>query len=287
MTGRLEGKVAFITGAARGQGRAHAVRMAAEGADVIAVDIAGKLPDCVPYDPATPEQLDETVRLVEATGRRIIASVVDTRDYDGLREAVDAGVAELGRLDVIVANAGIAAPQVWNEITPDSFRDVMDVNVTGTWNTVMAGAQKIIDGGRGGSIILISSAAGIKMQPFMIHYTASKHAVTGMARAFAAELGKHSIRVNSVHPGPVNSDMGSGDMIGAIGRTMESNPQLAEHDHAVPPHLDGRAGRHRRRGALARQRRVEAGDRYRDVDRSRRDPVLSRSAASTRVRNAI
>jgi SDR family mycofactocin-dependent oxidoreductase len=234
MTGRLEGRVAFITGAARGQGRAHAVRMAKEGADVIAVDIAGKLPDCVPYDSATPEQLDETVRLVEATGRRILASVVDTRDHDGLREAVDAGVAQLGRLDVIVANAGIAAPQVWDEITPESFRDVMDVNVTGTWNAVMAGARHIIDGGRGGSVILISSAAGVKMQPFMIHYTTSKHAVTGMARAFAAELGKHSIRVNSVHPGAVNSDMGSGDMIGAIGRTMETNPQLA---HMVTPFL--------------------------------------------------
>lgn len=227
MTGRLEGKVAFITGAARGQGRAHAVRMAREGADVIAVDIAGKLPDCVPYDSASPEQLDETVRLVEATGRRIIASVVDTRDYDGLRDAVDTGVAELGRLDVIVANAGIAAPQIWDQITPADFRDVMEVNVTGTWNTVMAGAQHVIDGGRGGSVILISSLAGVKLQPFMIHYTASKHAVTGMARAFAAELGKHSIRVNSVHPGAVNSDMGSGDMIGAIGTTMETNPQLA------------------------------------------------------------
>jgi NAD(P)-dependent dehydrogenase (short-subunit alcohol dehydrogenase family) len=208
--------------------------MAAEGADVIAVDIAGKLPDCVPYDPASPEQLHETVRLVEATGRRIISSIVDTRDYEGLCDAVDSGVGELGRLDVIVANAGIAAPQVWNEITPESFRDVMEVNVTGTWNAVMAGAQHIIDGDRGGSIILISSAAGIKMQPFMIHYTASKHAVTGMARAFAAELGKHSIRVNSVHPGAVNSDMGSGDMIGAIGRTMETNPQLA---HMITPFL--------------------------------------------------
>ena len=146
MRGRLAGKVAFITGAARGQGRAHAVRMANEGADIIAVDIAGKLPPCVPYEPATPDDLAETVNLVEATGRRIVASVVDTRDVDGLRNAVD-------------------------------------------------------DGGRGGSIILISSAAGIKMQPFMVHYTASKHAVTGMARAFAAELGRHSIRVNSVHPG--------------------------------------------------------------------------------------
>jgi NAD(P)-dependent dehydrogenase (short-subunit alcohol dehydrogenase family) len=185
MSGRLAAKVAFITGAARGQGRAHAVRMADEGADIIAIDVAGEHPPCVPYAPATPEDLAETVRPVEETGRRILASVVDTRDVEGLGKAVDDGVATLGRLDIIVANAGIAAPQVWNEITPEDFRDVMDINVTGTWNTVMAGTQKIIDGGRGGSIILISSAAGAKMQPFMMHHTASKHAVTGMARAFA------------------------------------------------------------------------------------------------------
>ena len=227
MSGRLEGRVAFITGAARGQGRAHAVRMAREGADIIAVDLAGKLPSCVAYDSATPEDLAETVRLVEATNRQILASVVDTRDFQALRAAVDDGVAALGRLDIIVANAGIAAPQAWNDITPESFRDVMDINVTGTWNTVMAGADKIIEGERGGSIILISSAAGMKMQPFMVHYTASKHAVTGLARAFAAELGKYSIRVNSVHPGPVNTPMGSGDMVAAIGKAMETNPQLS------------------------------------------------------------
>jgi SDR family mycofactocin-dependent oxidoreductase len=227
VSGRLTGRVAFVTGAARGQGRAHAVRMANEGADIIAVDIAGKLPPCVPYDWATPEDLDETVRLVEATGQRILASVVDTRDVEGMNNAVDEGVAALGRLDIIIANAGVSAPQTWDAITPEDFRDVMDINVTGTWNTVMAGAQKVIDGGRGGSIILISSAAGIKLQPFMIHYTASKHAVTGMARAFAAELGKHSIRVNSVHPGPVMTAMGSGDMIKAVTTTMETNPQLA------------------------------------------------------------
>jgi SDR family mycofactocin-dependent oxidoreductase len=227
MTGRLAGKVAFITGAARGQGRAHAVRMATEGADIIAVDLAGTLPSCVPYEPATPEDLAETVRLVEGTDRRILASVVDTRDSEALRKAVEDGVGALGRLDIIVANAGVSAPQVWNDIRPEDFRDVMDINVTGTWNTVMAGAQKIIDGGRGGSIILISSAAGIKVQPFMIHYTASKHAVTGMARAFAAELGRHSIRVNSVHPGPVNTAMGSGDMVAKIGEVTETRPQLA------------------------------------------------------------
>ncbi len=103
----------------------------------------------------------------------------------------------------------------------------MDINVTGTWNTVMAGADKIIEGGRGGSIILISSAAGMKLQPFMVHYTTSKHAVAGMARAFAAELGKHAIRVNSVHPGPVNTPMGSGDMVAAMGKAVETNPQLS------------------------------------------------------------
>ena len=227
MSGRLAGRVALITGAARGQGRAHAVRMAQEGADIIAVDIAGKLPSCVPYDPATPDDLSETVRLVEATNRRIISSVVDTRDFDGLRKAVADGVAELGRLDIIVANAGVAAPQAWDEITPEDFRDVMDINVTGTWNTVMAGADKIIEGGRGGSIILISSAAGMKMQPFMIHYTASKHAVTGMARAFAAELGKHSIRVNSVHPGPVVTPMGSAEMVEAMAKAADADGNQA------------------------------------------------------------
>jgi SDR family mycofactocin-dependent oxidoreductase len=223
MTKRLDGKVAFITGAARGQGRAHAVRLATEGADIIAIDLADKLPECAPYPSATQEDLDETARLVEAIGRRIVASAVDTRDLDGLRKAVDDGVDVLGRLDIIVANAGISAPAAWNEITPEAFRDVMDVNVTGTWNTVMAGAQTIIDGGRGGSIILIGSAAGIKLQPFMIHYTASKHAVTGMARAFAAELGKHSIRVNSVHPGPVFTPMGSEEMVAAVGKAAEAD----------------------------------------------------------------
>jgi SDR family mycofactocin-dependent oxidoreductase len=227
MTGRVEGKVAFITGAARGQGRAHAVRLAQEGADIIAVDICKQI-DSVQIPLATPEDLAETADLVKGHNRRIYTAEVDTRDFDALKAAVDSGVEQLGRLDIIVANAGVSAPQTWDAITAEDFRDVMDINVTGTWNTVMAGAQKIIDGGRGGSIILISSAAGIKMQPFMVHYTASKHAVTGMARAFAAELGRHSIRVNSVHPGAVNTLMGSGDMIGSLGRAIETYPQLAQ-----------------------------------------------------------
>jgi SDR family mycofactocin-dependent oxidoreductase len=234
MAGRLGDKVALVTGAARGQGRAHAVRMAAEGAAVIAVDIAGDLPDCVPYLPASVEDLDETVRLVRDGGGQITASVMDIRDHAGMCKVVGEGVEQYGRLDIIVANAGVAAPQIWDEITPDSFRDVLDINVIGTWNTVMAGARHIVDGGRGGSIILISSAAGLKLQPFMIHYTTSKHALVGMARSFAAELGKHAIRVNTVHPGPVNSEMGSGDMVSTIGRSVESNPQLA---HMMTPFL--------------------------------------------------
>src|SRR6185312_4370820 len=203
------------TGAARGQGRAHAIRMA-----------------CARRHPRRRPRRDRQAG--PGHRRRVIAAEVDIRDIDGFRQAVDDGVAALGRLDIIVANAGVAAPQVWNAISPEDFRDVMDINVTGTWNTVMAGADKIIEGGRGGSIILISSAAGMKMQPFMIHYTASKHAVTGLARAFAAELGKHSIRVNSVHPGPVNTPMGSGDMVTAVGKTMETNPQLS---HVLTPFL--------------------------------------------------
>lgn len=226
--GRLAGKVALITGAARGQGRAHAVRMAREGAAVIAVDLAGPLPASVPYDSATPDDLEETARLVRQAGGSIITAVVDVRDLELLRDAVRAGVAEMGQLDVVVANAGICIPTAWDQITPEAFQDVMATNVTGTWNTVMASAEHIIAGQRGGSIILISSYAGAKVQPFMVHYTASKHAVVGLARGFAAELGKHNIRVNTVHPGPVNTPMGSGRMIETLAAAMQTNPALAQ-----------------------------------------------------------
>ena len=224
--GRVTDKVVAITGAARGQGRAHAVRLSAEGADIIAVDIAGPLPSSVPYDSPTPGDLAETARLVTANGRKVITAAVDIRDFEALKAAVDKAVDELGRLDVIVANAGICSPAPWDQITAEAFRDTIDTNVTGTWNTVMASARYIIDGGRGGSIILIGSAAGIKMHPFMVHYVVSKHAVTGMARAFAAELGRHSIRVNSLHPGAVATPMGSGQMRDAIRSAAETYPYL-------------------------------------------------------------
>ncbi|RUP06842.1 MAG: NAD(P)-dependent oxidoreductase [Mycobacterium sp.] len=228
MSRPLNGRVALITGAARGQGRAHAVRLSADGADVIALDLAGPLPSSVPYDSPTPDDLAETARLVQANGRRAVAAAVDVRDLDSLKLAVDRGVSELGRLDVIVANAGICNPAAWDQITAQAFRDTIDTNVIGTWNTVMAGAQHIIDGGRGGSIILIGSAAGIRMQSFMIHYTASKHAVVGMARGFAAELGRHNIRVNSLNPGAVATPMGTGRMREAMQSAADTNPQLRD-----------------------------------------------------------
>lgn len=226
MSQPLSGRVALITGAARGQGRAHAVRLATEGAGVIAVDIAAPLPPSVPYDSPTPDDLAETARLVQASGGRVITAAVDIRDIDALKEAVDNAVGELGRLDIIVANAGICCPAPWDQITPQAFRETIDTNVIGTWNTVMAGAHHIVDGGRGGSIILVGSAAGIKMQSFMIHYTASKHAVVGMARAFAAELGRYNVRVNSLNPGAVATPMGTGRMREALEAASDDYPHL-------------------------------------------------------------
>ncbi|GAA3391418.1 mycofactocin-coupled SDR family oxidoreductase [Cryptosporangium minutisporangium] len=225
MAGRVEGKVALVTGAARGQGRADAIRLAQEGADIIAVDIAGKLPS-VDYDSPTPDDLAETVALVEKHDRRIVSAKVDVRDLAALTTAVDEGVAQLGRLDVIVANAGICVPRAWDQVTPQIYQDTIDTNITGVWNTVMAGAKYLVEAG-GGSIILISSAAGLKVQPFMVPYTTSKWAVRGMAKAFAAELSQHNIRVNSVHPTGVATPMGTGDMQVAIGTAIQTYPKLA------------------------------------------------------------
>jgi SDR family mycofactocin-dependent oxidoreductase len=224
MSGRVAGKVALITGAARGQGRADALRLAEEGADVIVVDVCAPLPS-VPYDSATPEDLAETVSLAEKTGRRVISGIVDVRDLDRLRGIVDDAVQQLGRLDIIVANAGICVPKPWDQVTPQIYEDTISTNITGTWNTVMAGAPHLVEAG-GGSVILISSAAGLKVQPFMVPYTTSKFAVRGMAKAFAAELGQHNIRVNSVHPTGVNTPMGSGTMQAEIGAAIAGYDRL-------------------------------------------------------------
>jgi (+)-trans-carveol dehydrogenase len=213
MVGRVEGKVAFITGAARGQGRAHAVRLAQEGADIIAIDI------CKPIEgflnpPSTPKDLAETADLVREHHRRIVTAEVDVRDYESLKAAVDSGVDQLGRLDVIVANAGISNAGNddggrLDKVSENDWQDMIDVNLSGVWKTVKAGVPHMLTGGRGGSIVLTSSVNGFKAYSNLLlgHYVASKHGVVGLMRAFAVELGQHMIRVNSVHPTFVDTPM--------------------------------------------------------------------------------
>jgi SDR family mycofactocin-dependent oxidoreductase len=203
--GRLDGKVAFVTGAARGQGRAHAVRMAEEGADIIALDICGQVEGAFPT--ATAADLDETVRLVEAADRRIVASHADVRDYAAVESALALGLAELGRLDVVAANAGIAD---WFElksaeqIPGDAWQTMLDVNLTGVWHTCKAAIPHL---GPGASMILTSSAAAIKGVGNIAHYVAAKSGVIGLMKSLAQELGPKMIRVNAVCPGQVGSDM--------------------------------------------------------------------------------
>lgn len=208
MSGRLEGKVAFITGAARGQGRSHAVRLAEEGADIIAVDICGPVSSNTQIEPATPEDLVETADLVKQLNRRIVTAEVDVRDYDAVKAAVDGGVEQLGRLDIICANAGIGnGGQTLDRTSEADWTDMIDVNLSGVWKTVKAAVPHLISQGEGGSIILTSSVGGLKAYPHTGHYIAAKHGVVGLMRTFAVELGQHSIRVNSVHPTNVNTPL--------------------------------------------------------------------------------
>ena len=208
MAGRVEGKVAFITGAARGQGRAHAVRLAQEGADIIAVDICKKIDTVDLIAASTPEDLAETADLVKGHNRRIYTAEVDVRDYDALKAAVDAGVEQMGRLDIIVANAGIGnGGQTLDKTSETDWTAMIDVNLGGVWKTVKAGVPHILAGGRGGSIILTSSVGGLKAYPHTGHYVAAKHGVVGLMRTFAVELGAQNIRVNSVHPTNVNTPL--------------------------------------------------------------------------------
>lgn len=208
MGGRVEGKVAFITGAARGQGRSHAVRLAQEGADIIAVDICQPISSSSEIPPSTPDDLAETADLIKGLDRRIVTAEVDVRDYDALKAAVDGGVEQLGRLDIICANAGIGnGGQTLDKTSEEDWRDMIDVNLSGVWKTVKAGVPHLISQGDGGSVILTSSVGGLKAYPHTGHYIAAKHGVVGLMRTFAVELGQHFIRVNSVHPTNVNTPM--------------------------------------------------------------------------------
>ncbi|SEP23646.1 mycofactocin-coupled SDR family oxidoreductase [Trujillonella endophytica] len=208
---RLAGKVALITGAARGQGRAEAVRLAAEGADIIALD------NCVTagttdYAGPTEEDLAETVKLVEAQDRRILARKADIRDFAALQALVKDGVEEFGRLDVVVANAGICSGNWSWEIPVEQWQETIDVNLTGTFYTMKATIPTLIEQGTGGSIIITSSVAGLRGHPFLAHYAASKHGVVGMAKSMAVELGQYNIRVNTIHPHGVATGMQPGRM---------------------------------------------------------------------------
>lgn len=205
--GRVEGKVAFITGAARGQGRSHAIRLAQEGADIIAIDACEDQPD-IPYAGATEEDLAETVRQVEALDRRIVATKADVRDFAALKAAVDDGVAQLGRLDIVSANAGIGVtPRSAEDIPDHVFMDMIDVNLTGVWRAAKAAIPHIRAGGLGGSIILTSSAAGLQAYGHAAAYVSAKHGVVGLMRTLALELAPDMIRVNSIHPTQVDTPM--------------------------------------------------------------------------------
>jgi (+)-trans-carveol dehydrogenase len=241
VAGRVEGKVAFITGAARGQGRSHAVRLAQEGADIIAVDICKPVSGNSVIPPSTPEDLAETADLVKDHNRRIVTAEVDVRDYDALKAAVDSGVEQLGRLDIIVANAGIGnGGETLDKTSEHDWTEMIDINLAGVWKTVKAGVPHLLAGGRGGSIILTSSVGGLKAYPHTGHYVAAKHGVVGLMRAFAVELGQHMIRVNSVHPTNVNTPMFMNDGTFRLFRPDLENPgpedfaPVAQMMHTLP-----------------------------------------------------
>lgn len=219
MSGRLDGKVAFITGAARGQGRSHAVRLAQDGADVIAVDVCRQI-DSVGYPLATPADLADTVAAVEGLGRRIVAVEADVRDAGALRAAVARGVAQLGGVDIVLANAGVG--YMSDEVDDErAFRDLVEVNLFGVWNTVHAAVPTMVEQGRGGSVVLTGSTLALTGRGGTgtggsDGYCASKHAVVGLARTWANWLAPHNIRVNSVHPTGANTPMVVNDAVAAL-----------------------------------------------------------------------
>jgi SDR family mycofactocin-dependent oxidoreductase len=203
---RLEGKVAFITGAARGQGRAHAIRFAEEGADVIAVDALVDVAS-IGYPMATRDDLDETVRQVEAHGRRIVAAQADVRDGPGLQKVLDDAVAALGRLDVVVANAGVASFAQAEDISDAMWDDMIDINLSGVFRTVRAAIPHLKRTGDGGAIVLIGSVGGLRGIANIAHYSAAKFGLVGLMKVLALELAPAGVRVNVVHPTNVDTTM--------------------------------------------------------------------------------
>jgi len=229
---KLEGKVAFITGAARGQGRSHAVRLAQEGADIIAVDVARQI-ETVPYPTATAEDLAETARQVEALGRRIVAAEADVRDLDALTKVVDDGVAQLGRLDIVIANAGISVPAPTLEMDEQTWSTMIDINLTGVWKTIRAAVPHVVAGGEGGSVVITSSLAALKANANIAHYSAAKAGLVGLMRVMALELAPQNIRVNTIHPSTVATEMILNDPTYRLFRPDLENPTRADFEEAA------------------------------------------------------
>ena len=230
MAGRVAGKVAFITGAARGQGRSHAIRLAQEGADIIAVDFVTGVDSVAPFYPAsTEEDLAETVRQVEALDRRIVASQVDVRDSPALTSAVSEAVAQLGQLNIVVANAGIFTfGTATHRVDEQAWSDLMDINITGVWHTYKAAADHLIAAGPGGSVSIISSLAGFKGLANVAAYTTTKHAVVGLMKVLANELGPHQIRVNTIHPNAIDTPMVKNETTYKLFRPDLEHPTLED-----------------------------------------------------------
>jgi SDR family mycofactocin-dependent oxidoreductase len=232
--GNLDGRVAFVTGAARGMGRAHAAKLSSEGADIIAIDICEDI-ESTGYPGATAEDLAETVKLVEGQGRRILARRADVRDPDAVQAAVDDGFAQFGRIDIVIANAGIIRMTDTDQ-RAKTFRDVVEVNLIGVWNTIDAAIPALIDGGRGGSIVLTSSTQGLKAlktdRAGLHGYAAAKRGLVALMQGWAMELAPHSIRVNTIHPSGVATDMIMNET------TMElaaaKDPWLTAQQNALP-----------------------------------------------------
>ena len=207
MAGTLEGRVALVTGAARGQGRAHAVRLANEGADVVAIDVCGPISDTITYPAATSDDLADTARQVESAGRKVLAREVDIRDLGAQQAVVADAVEQFGRLDVVVANAGVLSWGRMFEMSEEQWDTVIDVNLNGTWRTIRATVPAMIEAGNGGSIIVVSSSAGLKATPGNSHYAASKHGLVAITNSLALEVGEFGIRVNSIHPYSIDTPM--------------------------------------------------------------------------------
>lgn len=206
VTGRVAGKLALITGAARGQGRSHALRLAGEGADVIAIDICERIPS-TPYEGSDVSDLNETVRLVEALGRRAVGIVADVRSSASMRAAVAAGTASIGTPDIVCANAGIVSFGPTLELDDAAWRDVIDIDLTGVFNTLQAVVPSMIGSGRPASVIITGSSQAIKAVPNLAHYVSAKHGLIGLMKVLALELAEHGIRVNCVHPTAVDTHM--------------------------------------------------------------------------------